>query len=92
MNNIISIVVSLLTLTHVGILLVIVGTAFLAYAVKVENKYTLSARSKENKKRLEDIVKRSEDGSYYEPSIVRVDKIFFRLGLAFVALGSLMQW
>lgn len=81
-----------LTLAHVGILLVILGTAFLAYAVKVENKHTLSARSKEDKKQAEDIVKRSEDGTYYEPTIVRVDKILFRLGLVLVAIGSLMQW
>lgn len=80
-------------LRHGGILLVILGTICLAFAVKVENKYTLSARSEgKEKKEAKDIVKRAEDGSYYEPPIVYIDKMLFRTGLACVAIGSLMQW
>ena len=79
-------------LRHGGILLVILGTICLAFAVKVENKYTLSARSEKEKKEAKDIVKRAEDGSYYEPPIVYIDKMLFQTGLACVAIGSLMQW
>jgi len=81
-----------MTLGHGGILLVILGTACLAFAVKIENKYTLSARSTKEKKSWRDIVKRAQDGSYFEPAIVFIDKTLFRVGLACVAIGSLMQW
>ena len=74
-----------MTLGHGGILLVILGTICLAFAVKIENKYTLSARSNKEKKYYENIVKRAEDGSYYEPTIVQIDKMLFRIGLACVA-------
>jgi len=81
-----------MTLSHGGILFVILGTICLAFAVKIENKYTLSARSKEDKKYWKNIVKGAEDGSYYEPTIVYIDKMLFRVGLACVGIGSLMQW
>lgn len=81
-----------MSLGHGGILLVILGTVCLAFSVKIENKYTLSARSKEEKKWWKNIVKRAEDGSHYEPNIVHIDKMLFRFGLACVAIGSLMQW
>lgn len=81
-----------MTLGHGGILLVILGTICLAFAVKIENKYTLSSRSKEDKNYWKNIVKRAEDGTYYEPTIVHIDKMLFRVGLACVAIGSLMQW
>jgi hypothetical protein len=68
------------------------GTACLAFAVKIENKYTLSSRSKKEKKDWTTVVKGAEDGSYYEPTIVHIDKMLFRVGLACVAIGSLMQW
>ena len=81
-----------MTFQHVGILIVILGTICLAFAVKIENKYTLSARSKKDKKKWKNIVKRAEDDSYFEPTIVFIDKMLFRIGLACVALGSLFQW
>ena len=81
-----------MTVQHGGILLVILGTICLAFAVKIENKYTLSARSKEEKKHWKNIVKRAEDGSYSEPTIVFINKMLFRTGLACVAFGSLFQW
>ena len=81
-----------MTLGHGGILFVILGTICLAFAVKIENKYTLSARSEKEKKYYKSIVKRAEDGTYYEPTIVHIDKMLFRGGLACVAVGSLMQW
>jgi hypothetical protein len=77
---------------HGGILIVILGTICLAFAVKIQNKYTLSARSEKEKKYWKNIVKRAEDGSHYEPTIVYIDKLLFHIGLACVAIGSLMQW
>ena len=77
---------------QIGILLVIVGTILLAKAIKPENKYTLSARSDDEYKREGDIVKRAEDGTYFEPSIVIIDNRFYHAGLACVAIGSLFQW
>jgi len=82
----------MLDLRHGGILFVILGTIFLAFAVKIENKYTLSARSKESKKYWKNIVSRAEDGSHLEPTIVYIEKMLFNIGLACVAIGSLMQW
>ncbi len=81
-----------MTFQHGGILLVILGTICLAFAVKIENKYTLSARGKKDKTYWRNIIKRAEDGTYCEPTIVFIDKILFRTGLACVALGSLLQW
>ena len=81
-----------MTLAHGGILLVILGSICLAYAIKIENKYTLSARSRDEERNLKNIVQRAEDGSYYEPNIVHINKMFFRFGLGCVAIGSLMQW
>lgn len=81
-----------MTFQHGGILLVILGTICLTFAVKIENKYTLSARGKKDKTYWRNIIKRAEDGTYYEPTIVFIDKILFRTGLACVALGSLLQW
>ena len=80
-----------MTFQYAGIILVITGTICLAYAVKIENKFTLSARSKEDKKYWKDIVKRAEDETYYEPTIVFINKRLFRIGLACVAVGSLFQ-
>ena len=81
-----------MTFQHGGILLIIFGTIFLAFAVKIENKYTLSARGKKDKKYWRNIVKSAEDATYFEPTIVFIDKMLFRTGLACVALGSLLQW
>ena len=81
-----------MTFQHGGILLVIVGTICLAFAVKIENKYTMSARDKKGKKYWKKLVKRAEDGSYHEPTIVFIDKMLFRTGLACIAIGSLLQW
>jgi hypothetical protein len=81
-----------MTFRHIGILLIIIGTFFLAFAVRIENKYTLSARNKRDKKYWEDIVKRAQDGSFYEPTIVFINKFLFYLGLVCIAVGSLLQW
>ncbi|MBW1670424.1 MAG: hypothetical protein JRJ43_07905 [Deltaproteobacteria bacterium] len=81
-----------MTLGHGGILFIILGTICLAFAVKIENKYTLSARNKKDKKYWKNIVKNAEDGTYYEPTVVYIDQMLFRIGLACVAIGSLMQW
>lgn len=81
-----------MTLAHCGILISVFGTICLAYAVKIENKYTLSAKSKKERKSWKEIVDIAQDDSYYEPSIVYIDKVYFRIGLACVALGSIMQW
>ena len=80
-----------MTLQHIGILFVIFGTCCIAFAVKYENKYTLSTYGEEQKN-SRNIVKMAEDGTYLEPSIVIVDKRRFRLGLICVAVGSLLQW
>lgn len=81
-----------MTIEHVGILLAVLGTVLLAFAVKIENKHTLSAQNKKEKEAARKLVADAEDGTYLEPSIVLIDKMLFRFGLACVAIGSLMQW
>ena len=81
-----------MTMRHGGIIFVIIGTILLAFAIENENKYTLSARSKKDKKRMKKLVESAEDGSFVEPSVVKINKKYFWGGLACVAIGSLMQW
>ena len=82
-----------MSLTHCGLIIALIGTIALAFAVSFdENKHTLSARSKEEKEKAKDIVKRSQDGSYWEPSVVLVDRFLFYGGLTFISIGTLMQW
>ena len=70
-----------MTFQHGGILLVILGTICLAFAVKIENKFTLTARGKKDAAYSRNIIKMAELGTYYEPTRVFVDKILFRAGV-----------
>jgi hypothetical protein len=81
-----------MTVAHGGLIIVIVGTVAVAFAVKFENKWTLSARTKDDRKEAEDIVKRAQDGTYLEPTVVLVNKWWFYGGLTAISLGTLMQW
>jgi hypothetical protein len=81
-----------MTFSHIGLILTVIGTGLLAYAVRIENKWTLSAKTKAEKKHYEDIVTRAEDGTYKEPTIVFINKYMFYIGLMSIATGTLMQW
>ena len=81
-----------MTLAHCGLIIALIGTIALAFSASFENKHTLSARSKEEKEKAKDIVKRSQDGSYWEPSVVLVNRLLFYGGLTLISIGTLMQW
>ena len=74
-----------MTTNHIGLLTVIVGTALLAYSVKVKRQYS------GNMSHIVDNLK-EQDPALLEPTETSIDITRFRSGLALVAIGSLMQW
>ena len=77
---------SIFTLQHIGIFLAIGGTICLAYSVKSNHQYS-------GDKYMEDIVERARKSKdAFVPTYTWIDKKLFRLGLALVATGSLLQW
>jgi hypothetical protein len=68
-----------------GITSTIVGTVLLAISVKSETQYT-------GDKYMEDIVERSRRDGGFVPTYTYIDKIRFRLGLACIAFGAVLQW
>jgi hypothetical protein len=69
----------------IGISLTIVGTFLLAISVKSETQYT-------GDKYMEDIVERSRKDGGFIPTYTYINKKLFRIGLACIAVGAILQW
>jgi hypothetical protein len=70
---------------HWGILISILGTVLLAFSLKSENQYS----KHQNRIEIEKWAK-SNDG--FLPTYTRIDNRLFYIGLALIAIGSLLQW
>ena len=68
---------------HIGIVLTIFGTAFLAFSVKVKRQYVGE---------MAKIVDKLKDGDTIEPTETSISRWQFWTGLALIAVGSLLQW
>ncbi len=73
------------TREHLGIIILVVGTAFLAFSVKVKRQYHGDAARvvDELKKQKPDLVEITE---------TYISRSMFWVGLALVAIGSALQW
>ncbi len=71
---------------HIGILLTVVGTIFLAISVKVIRQYY------GEEAKAVDRIKKDKKGMIIEPTEVKIIRSYFWLGLALVSFGSLLQW
>ena len=76
----------LITRQHLGIGFVVLGTALLAFAVKVNRGH----RDKDTARMLENL--RKKFAGLIEPTEARIIRWRLWLGLFFVALGSSLQW
>jgi hypothetical protein len=75
-----------LTRQHVGILLTIAGTAFLAFSVNVKRQYG-------DKGPLREAVDRAKrEGNLMELTETSISVRLFWTGLLCVAVGTLLQW
>ena len=73
------------TSQHIGIIITIIGTAYLAFSVKTETQYT-------GDKSMEDCVERARKDGKFVPTYTFIEKKMFYIGLTCVGIGSLMQW
>lgn len=73
------------TYQHIAIILTIIGTVCLAFSVKTETQYT-------SDKLMEDCVERARKDGKFVSTYTYIDRKIFYIGLACVAMGSLMQW
>jgi hypothetical protein len=73
------------TLPHIGIVLTIIGTIFLALSVKVESPYEGD---------FADVINnaKKENPDLSAPLQASIDRVLFWVGLIFIALGALCQW
>ena len=69
---------------HLGIVLTVIGTASLAFSVKVQRQYTGEMA------RIADKLKESDDT--IEPTETSISRGLFWTGLTLIAAGSLLQW
>ena len=75
----------MITRHQVGIILVIIGTALLAFSVRVKRQY-----EGEIGKVVDEIKKKDPDK--IEPTETYIKRSLFWFGLLFIAVGSLLQW
>jgi hypothetical protein len=73
------------TLPHVGIVLTVIGTIFLALSVKVESSYEGDIAKVLDKAK-------KENPNLTEPTETSIDRLLFWVGLFFIAIGALCQW
>ena len=69
-----------LTRQHVCIIIVLIGTVFLALSTKPIEQDGISFQTL------------SKDGKIITPNQTYIDKSLFYIGLEFIFLGSLLQW
>lgn len=74
-----------ITRVQAGIILVIIGTVFLAFSVKTKRQYV-----GEYGKAIEKLKK--ENTGLIEPTEAYIVRKYFWIGLFCIALGSLLQW
>lgn len=74
-----------ITMSQIGLILVVVGTILLAFSVKVKRQYSgkIAAEVDSMKKNSHELV---------EPTETTIVRPLFWLGLFFNAVGSLLQW
>ena len=73
-----------LTIEHIGIIAVIIGTVLLAFSLKVKRMYQEDAAN------VVDELKKHPH--LVEPTETYICPWLFWTGLLFVAIGSLLQW
>jgi len=71
-----------ITRQHLGIILTIIGTVFLAFSVRVTRQYKREMAKKVDRLKKDDI----------EPTETSIILSLFWIGLGLVALGSALQW
>jgi hypothetical protein len=69
-----------ITLPHIGIIMVLIGTIILGFSTKTKEQKGIALQILE------------EDGKIIKPNQTYIDKDLFWLGLEFIALGSFLQW
>lgn len=74
-----------ITRQQVGIIVVVVGTVFLAFSVRVKRQYHGKAASD-----LDAIKQKNPD--LIEPTETYINRYLFWAGLVLVASGSALQW
>jgi hypothetical protein len=73
------------TRQHIGIFVTIAGTVLLAFSVKIKSQYSGD---------MAGVVDKLKGGNpdLIEPTETRIVRGLFWTGLAFVAIGTLLQW
>lgn len=71
------------TRQHLGLLLTVAGTVWLAFSVSVRHQYVGDMRS---------VAEKSKGSQLIEPTEARISPMRFWVGLLFVAIGALLQW
>jgi len=74
-----------MTYSHAGIILVFIGTVLLAFSLKVKRSYESETADVVDKLK-------KQFPHILEPTEVYIRPGYFRSGLIFVAIGSLLQW
>jgi hypothetical protein len=69
---------------HIGIILTVIGTGFLAFSVRITRQY------QGEMSKIADKLKRG--ASFIEFTETTINRSLFWIGLGFVALGSALQW
>ena len=68
---------------HIGLILVVIGTIWLAFSVVIRRQYTSD---------LNKIVDREKRNFLIQPTEVTICRWKFWIGLLFIAGGTLLQW
>jgi len=70
---------------HIGLILVVIGTVWLAFSLSVKRQYSGEMRKAVDK------FKKNEK-NLLELTEVKIDRFRFWIGLLFIAIGTIMQW
>jgi len=70
---------------HMGLILVVIGTFWLAFSLIVKRQY-----ADERARAIDELIKK--EMNLLEPTEATVNKFRFWIKLIFIAIGTLMQW
>jgi uncharacterized membrane protein len=76
---------TIVTLSHMGIILIFIGTVILACSVKSQTQY-------DGNEHMMDCVRRHIKDGGVVPTYTYIDKKLYYIGLACIGIGSLLQW